>query len=194
MQFETHYKIELAVGDDSRGPLAFVNYDAEKKRLIATNGHVLASVPCTPDEGDHGVLLSVDSIKAARKANKSTPTLLCNGVAKVPNGPQFEHPDAWLKFPEWMRVLPTFDTLSRGTVTVAINPALLMTLAKALGAEKGVVLTLNLANMDGPIRVVGSSASNDGLGVLMPMRTLTDSEKKHQEARLAVMVEADKAP
>jgi len=53
-------KIELAASDEaSRYTLQAVKLDVEHKRIMATDGHILAIVPCEVSPDDHSALLSL---------------------------------------------------------------------------------------------------------------------------------------
>ena len=55
-----------------RPPLENVWLDIEKKRLLATDGKIMAIVPCEPEEGDISGYISPESIKTYRQASKKS--------------------------------------------------------------------------------------------------------------------------
>ena len=168
MKFEKRFKIEKIVSaDGSRTAICQANLNVEKKRIEATNGHALACVPCTLDEGDTKGGISVDAIKGARKATGrgSDVSLLVNGEIKLPGGvtmPRYENGD----FPAIEQVIASGENCFR----IALNAHLLADLQDALGGD-ALVLFIPKDALD-PIRVElteGRALSNDQpFGVIMP--------------------------
>ncbi len=146
-----------------RPPLENVWMDVEKSRLIATNGKIMAIVPCIPEEGDVSGYVSPASIKEYRKAaRKSYVTLQANGALKI-DGTTFERPTVENKgtFPNVDQVIPKDE--EGVTMTIGIDAALLYTLSQALGFDQ---VTLKIR---GPQDVVMVSTSK-GQGLIMPVR------------------------
>lgn len=174
MIFEREYKPELCVSADATRPhLRYVELDVARQRMCATDGHMLAIVPCVPDEHDVSGPLTADALKAARKASKGLPPeLTANGAQAIPaTGVTFPRPtrDERAPFPPVDQVMPSGD---RSSARVALNPAYLLKLAQAIGAGECVELRFALDN-DGriahldPIVAIGKHGAT---GVLMPCR------------------------
>lgn len=145
---------KVASSDPSRLELGNVLLDPEHGRAVATDGHVLVSVPLVLDEGEQGesVLLPAQACKA----------ILANGrngdggrfqIRKVEStGESFAY---WTDpktggqsevrlgkgedFPPWERCLPGE---TEGYLEVALNPWLLVRLAEAAGATKDSPVTI----------------------------------------------------
>ena len=78
-------KIEQAAStEESRKPLSTsytlkaVKLDVETKRMMATDGHILAIVPVEVDATDHSGLLSVDSMKQIRAMQRRSKPIPVN--------------------------------------------------------------------------------------------------------------------
>lgn len=164
MKSEKRYKLEGVVAKSSRYPGAtHVRLDVEGKRLLATNGHALAIVPCEPEEGDVSGAVTVEALKAARKAGMVETRLACNGALEVPGGASFPRPspeDA--EFPKVDHVVHQGEPVFR----VAINAESLAKLAQALGAVDGYV-RLEFFGSRVPFRV--TTGKEGELGVIMPV-------------------------
>jgi hypothetical protein len=175
MKFDAKYKPELCTSaDETRPHLCNVHFDAEKKCLVATDGHRMVMVPCVPEEHDVTGWITEDALKLARKDAKKrrdeTAQLGANG-ALVTSGCSMERPAAsteWGQaFPPYQKVIPTYDPKGKGITQIGLNVELLYGIMKALGAAHGnVVLTIR-GKLD-PILVTTSEA--EAIGVLMPVR------------------------
>lgn len=154
MRFDNRYEIERAISDDtSRPTLVHAHYDLERKRLCATDGHMMAIIPVEPQEGEAAGPVSGESIKAARKATAKMgiAEIHANGALAVLAGPTFPRPRLdGLSFPPIDEVIPSYKKGDEGTVTIGLDVELLMGLARAIGAggkKKGarlVYLTIKL--------------------------------------------------
>jgi hypothetical protein len=196
MKIDTKYETERLVSKDpTHLHLQNLHYDLQKQRLVVTNGHALAMVPVTPDEGDASGWVSIDALKAARKAagGRSEAEIHANGSLAISDGVTFPRPNVETAFPPYEQVVPDYRQGSPGTVTIGLNAALLLELAKALGAHKKksgpmIYLTIKLPKAIGPdipkkpntsslmldamLDPVVISAGEDerAIGVIMPCR------------------------
>lgn len=146
--------------------------------LLATDGRRLfAAIPEDSDDEDSRdeVLITPNAIKAAIKKKseghyQNEIQIMDKTVIVRSAGEQFVFDDpasAGKEFPKCADVLPD---VSKHTIRLALNPTLLIGLAKAMSAEGGVVLHLEPCsdgNLDRPI-VVTKSGSSNVVGVLMP--------------------------
>jgi hypothetical protein len=166
-------KIELAVSDQKyRGATASVKFDVEGKRIMATDGHILAVVPCEPAAEDHSVLLSPDTMKQLRamsKRSKGKLEIRTNGkIQAVGNGEvaSFEPQEAQ-QFPNVDAVIPKYDEAI--ATTISIDAALLYTLAQALipaGDKMYVTLTIR----DASSAILVKTKHDGAVGVIAPCR------------------------
>lgn len=141
--------IKAASDDETRLILAGALLDVEAKTLTATDGRILASIAVEVDDGDVSGIIPVEALKEALKLARSRqwraigPVVMTGGcVAKLLDGRTFSmRADG---FPRWEQVLPKFDPARRRVARLAIDPALLMALALAVGRtdEKGNALAV----------------------------------------------------
>lgn len=177
MKFSRSAKIESAVkADQSRYEMRHVYLDVTEPatseafgsgRMIATNGQMLAIVPVVIEEHDVAGFVTVEALKAARKAGVRyhEATLKANGSLSIPNGASYPRPTDGERAPtdRVLAIVPAEKT--PGSVTMRFNANLLATLASAIGADDGFVEITAIAGA-GPMRVM---CGKDGtLGVLMP--------------------------
>jgi hypothetical protein len=172
-------QIEQAVGKkDVRYYLneAYLQCDDEGMRILATDGHILAVVPVESDEPQTEGFISVEALKAGRKAG----SLTANGSLSVPSGASFPRPltrddgapDA--KFPDVKRIIPEHSAAP----DVQIDAELIIRLARALCDVKGTnpkLINLHFAKKDDGSVDPGSAvyvepANGNGYGVVMPCR------------------------
>ena len=169
MRFNHDFQIHLSASTDAYRPhLNGVYLDAEKGRLVATNGTMLASVPCEVEHGDEAGILPADAIKAARKVAgaKGEPGIACNGSAAVHGGASYPR-DKDVQFPPYEKVVPAPSP--EDEVVIGLDAALLLKLAKSLGSKGHVRLTIRKDDPLHPIRVEPTSGE-DAFGILMPVR------------------------
>ncbi len=172
MQLDKSLKIEGIVSSDvSRPHISAMHLDAAKRVLVATNGHMLASVPVTVDTDDHAGPVTVEALKAARKsAGKGDPILLVNGAQQIPGGASFPRPSGFT-FPPYEAILPKYKRGDDGTLTIGLNASYLRALADAIGAKDGnIAITINLKDPAHDPFVVTCDADPRAIGVLMPVR------------------------
>lgn len=158
MRIEKKYKLEKAVSKD-RPSLSIIKRIGD--RLVATNGHALASVPIEVEETDTADGVSPEALIAARKATRTFDVPLGLGETQaIPGGQTFPKVDA-SSFPDVERVSKAARE-SYKIIRVGINAKSLHALAEALGDD---VVELEISSPFEPIfvRPIG-----DAFGVLMP--------------------------
>lgn len=180
MIFDKAFEVERACGKDpSRQGLHNIMLDVAAKRLIAVDGHMLASVPCEPTGHDHTGLVTPEALKAARKAagKRGTPMLDCNGALTIPAGAAFPRPseDNVGKFPPVEAVIPEYREGTEGTITVGLDAFKLAELAKCIGSDGQVSLTFKVeaegkyAGTVSAYLVQSIKGDPNAIGVLMPV-------------------------
>ena len=182
MIFDKTHQVDAIVSKDTaRIALCQAHLDVERKRLEAVDGHMAVSTPVEIEPGDVSGPVSVDALKAARKAagKGATASIHCNGSLAVPSGPTFPRPDLQgIKFPSLPAVVPTIKPGDPGTFTINFNVEYLHRLAKAIGTDGAISLTVELDKDDdgnpiikenlNPLVVTGSNPAVQA--VLMPCR------------------------
>ena len=171
-------KIENATSknDVARPYLRHVYLDTAEQHLIATDGHILASIPVQTDPGDTAGFITVDAIKAARKAKT---VIRANDTLAVENGPTFPRPTAENEgdFPDYKKVIPEPSPFD---FTIGIDAELLLRLAQAICANpKKPIVRLRFRNAKdenggyGIAQNLGIRVETfdpDRFGVIMPCR------------------------
>jgi hypothetical protein len=178
MKLAKNAKIEAVCSDDdTRRPITapYLEVNEGKGLLIATNGRAMAILPVEVGERDVTGYVSPQALVASRKLVRGNGDIEvdCNEACTLKNGAAYPRPFAApagagedyvpTRFPNWRQVLPDKDRVVK--TRVAINPSLLMDLAKAMGSEGSVVLEFGEDEKD-IIRLV----SGDKVGLLIPMR------------------------
>ena len=172
MKIDKKFRPELVVSKGkSSNPLLTDPYlDVKEDRLVATDGHCMVVLPVETDKGERSRYLACNLIKAARSfGDKSLP-------AEIEDQEVVEYGVLWptaqeRTFPDWKLLVPKFERGSPGTITFALNPALLARMASAMSVG-GVCLTLELGRPEGapsPIIVQSLDPNAEELGLLMPM-------------------------
>lgn len=194
MKFEPQYfPEESASRDETRAHLIHPHLDVAGKRLVATDGHMLACIPVTIEPGDIAGSIPREALREARsvasKRGVNAPYLNRNGrKEKLPRvragkklldtgGAIYRRP-APTTFPHWEALLPKVEPGQKGTVTIGVNPNLLVRAAKAIGAGTRlpfITLTFQMPN-DGaemlePILVRLGDGTADAVACVMPART-----------------------
>jgi hypothetical protein len=198
MHYPKDCEIEKMVSEDpTHLHIAHAHLDVSAKRLVATNGHGLVALPVELEAGDDSGPVSVDSLKAARKAapKNGKASIHASGALRVANGPTYDRPklpDGYA-FPPWQQIVPEYRapktdkelraTNGRETLTFGINVELLHRVALALGAKskKGMLVKLTIkmperaddgssGEMINPIIVESDNAETGAVGVVMPVR------------------------
>lgn len=178
MRLDPKYRVEKVVSKDALRPhLNAAHLDVDAKRLFATNGHALASVPVDVEARDRSGRVPVRALKQHRKGAKVVARLGLVVVGdELHRRGESNHPLATEA--NRTSVWPSFKRGDKGTVSVGLSAALLHELANALGeadpARAGVVLTFRPKTYE-PILVEPATAG-DAVGVLMPMRFDGDSK------------------
>lgn len=193
MKINKACKLELAVSEDPFRR-AVVNILIEKQAdgsalAIATNGRMLAVVPCEIENDGECGLLSPKGLTEARKASRKYSHRLEDGTdavsvtlngtidlvdgVKLPRPVQSEsqelekEPNAVPMYPNWRQVVPAEGTPYK--IKIGLNADLLHKLAHALGAENGEITIEIEEDILNPVRV--TPLKNPGAyGVLMPVR------------------------
>lgn len=180
MKLEKTVKIEGAASqDETRFALnaPYLDITEGHGTLVATDGRMLARMPVELEDGDTAGYVPVAALAAARKVAKKGEQLAVrlNGQAIVSSAGQeatFARNAAEAQFPNWRQVIPKDEPKAR----IALNPELLLRLAKAIGSEERIVL--EIMGETSPIRIralslsgVGAAGDRAPLGVLMPIRT-----------------------
>lgn len=147
MKIDRKYQPELAVSADPTRPnLANLHLDVETKRLVATNGHVLAVVPVTELDSAPGPVAKDTTGYVApavlKQARKVTPKAFDVAVVSAArdhvfvDGSTMPRTDAsGAKFPPWQQVVPSYKRGDAGTITIGISAKYLLDMAKAIGAD-----------------------------------------------------------
>lgn len=171
-------KIEAAAATEaSRYTLQAVKLDVQQKRLMATDGHILAVIPAEVSADDHSGLISLETFKNIRgmeKRCKLAVEVKLNGkvTAESPTGERLEHEYATGTFPNVDMVIPKFD----GPATISFDVKLLLRLAEALksepmGKHEPGFVSLWIKDVNSPILVKSTKSEDKGaIGVLMPCR------------------------
>jgi hypothetical protein len=158
---------DLAEGDHD---LTQVYYDKQSGVCVATNGHLLVTVPVTDENDAAGHIppsAFVDAVKLDKPLAEVTLAVTSERVT-LSNGASVPRQAAG-EFPHYLNIMPTFGD---DAVSITFSAAYLATIAKALGANKEGAVTLTFNPKDsGPIRVRAVGAYSDkAVGVLMPFR------------------------
>ena len=132
-------KIEAVCGTDARrGAIQQPWLDVDNKRMIATNGHVLAVLPVLPCVDDVTGTVPVDAIKAARAkgaecgGDSGECYLSANSDVSTANGARFQRPDE--TFVDYEKVIPKKP---QNDPDIILDAALLKRLSDALHNRKG---------------------------------------------------------
>jgi DNA polymerase III sliding clamp (beta) subunit (PCNA family) len=166
------YALDLITGEDQNNGYQMSCVCADKGRACASNGRILAVVPCEGTNG-HVVLIPSALFGKARRGKRFQETCIVEDVAggnlraetkegimsvSIPEKPKYPDVDA------------VFPTESKREVSVALNAELLADLQKALGG-KSVVLHFTIfehRNKPECIRVT-VPGDNKAKGAIMPM-------------------------
>lgn len=127
-------KVESACSiEESRYTLQAVKLDVEKKRMLATDGHILAVVPVEVSPEDHTGLISLDTMKALRDMQRSAKSVsvevkVNSHITAEWQGQKIEHYPVTGQFPNCDAVIPKVEPQS----TINLDIDLLMRLADAI--------------------------------------------------------------
>lgn len=161
----------------SRYTLNAVKLDVQGKRIMATNGHILAIVPCEVETEDHSTLIPLETVAAVRalqRRAKSVPVkVTTNGkIVAEGNGERLEHEPFVGAFPNVDIVVPKFE----GPATISLSVDLLYRLAEALhaegiGANNPGHISLWIKDPQSAVLVKAVGSKDVGaVGVIMPVR------------------------
>lgn len=168
---------QAAAKNDIRDYLNAPQLDTVGKRVIATDGKILATIPVEIEDGEICGPVPVEAIAAARKAvTARSPEQRCeircngdgSGVTVPAAGVTYDRPITG-KFPDIDRVIPPIADTDR---MYAIDVALLNRLAKALSTSTrdGLQVTLRIPEDASKPARVESWSNPDAVGVIMPLR------------------------
>ena len=177
MKIDAAFKIEKAVsGDETRSMLCNPYLDLTDKTkpvLVATDGWQMAVVPVTLDEGDTAGYVSLAAIKEARKKEHRFKDSIFVKDNETIDGITMPRPsvDTVGIFPNWHMVYDSAVKTAKGEISLGINPALLLDLAKALGDDSSVTLTIR-PDKDGKVLTAIKVDTAKATGVIMPTPTV----------------------
>jgi DNA polymerase III sliding clamp (beta) subunit (PCNA family) len=168
-------QIELAASTtESRYTLKAVKFDVEGKRIMATDGHIAAIVPCEPSAEDHSALIPLDAIKGIRAMQKRAKTVPVevrtnSKITAIGAGETEEYAPMEGQFPNVDMVIPKWDAAK--PCTIALDAELLLRLAKAL-TRKGMPLHVKLyvKDLQSCVVVKATYADEGAVGLIMPVR------------------------
>lgn len=153
MKINKRFKPELCASKDkARHNITEPWLDTKRGKIVATDGHMMVAVPVEIEKGDEPGYIGSALRRLREKKNTALGT-----------------------FPDWEKAVPNIKPGSPGTMSIGLNAAYLLAIAKAIDAkEHGVVLTFRVdgqqASLD-PVSVRACSGHDDGvLAALMPMR------------------------
>lgn len=170
--------LALCATDRPGSPMSHIYFDAERARLYATDGHIVADVP-TKDIQTEEVsgLLSTRAVQYATKYTKGRLLRLADHV--LVDGVTFPHPPITTPFPDWRAICPERDGRE-----LWIDAENLSLLAQALYKRKRgrLYLTVRWLGSGYPIHVERYKESPDkGHGFIAPLanlHTTTGYERK----------------
>jgi DNA polymerase-3 subunit beta len=172
---------EAAAEKDIRYYLNGVYVDAERGRLVATDGHILACHVHEPN-GQKSAIVPIDVVKAARVGGRKATLEIRAVTEEHTNQPMFEATNGRTgavlrnqpidgKFPEYQRVIPEKPA---GEPTITLNAELLVRLQRALSekpaSESGVKLWITDDKHAAIYVETTDHAETGAVGVIMPMR------------------------
>lgn len=138
--------------------------DVENKRLVATDGHIMAVHPVELGDDDTTGPVTLEAIKAARKTSGNA--IIVNGRLEIEGVASFPRPDVG-RYAQYEKVIPKKPDREPD---LAIDANLLLNLAKALNGKgqkpQGIMLWLP-KKYGSAIYAQGKS---DAVGVIMPMK------------------------
>lgn len=177
MKINNNSQIEKACSVDPARPIIHSPYldvvDSPNERIgtvVATDGRIIAMIPCELEEGDQAGIIPADRFKAARKKRKH-PGIY--DTAEVP----CDSPGTG--FPQWRQVIPPSDTYAK-SISVRLDAQLLLNLAAALSVDgsRKIELVIPLeddsktVNGHPAMKVYPSCTRSQGVGYIMPIRSI----------------------
>lgn len=174
MKIESKYKIENAASTDSTR-LSINGIYFENSQAIATDGRILAIVPCEHTDSEAKHIVKLDDFKLIRKAQSKAEYVEANLNGEIKavgqKGESYTFQKLDCTFPNYKQVLPAKNRPVN--CKIAFDVSLLLKLALALGADKEqATVTLEIEDNLAPIVVRANNQSDStSYGVLMPVRT-----------------------
>ena len=187
MRFQKSQPIHKAASKDAGRysiHCVYLDPDPSNGRLVATNGRILAVIPCDAESNESGII-PLEAMELACKGSKKTfpaghiemGSAETVEVVSPTARSTFERPD--VEFPNWRAVVPNPTDYP---LSLTLNPFLLQKLAAALGQTasncEGVTLHLRIdpstpagiqrLDDSSPVRVTLPKDS-DSFGVIMPI-------------------------
>lgn len=181
MKFNTSCKLDLAAASEpGRYAVHHVNLDVMRSTLTATDGRILAIVPCEPEEGDTDGLIPREAIRLARTGCKAAKAqVYANGTVKAHSKAGIvEMPRPEGDFPRYRDVIPA---PASDDIRLGLDVELLWHLVQALGRnpERGyqVELRINRGGLSGDgavttavlVRPIAYEGDVRPLGAIMPV-------------------------
>lgn len=177
MKFKAKLRPEdIASTDETRRHLTNVWFDKEKSKLVATNGHMIITVPCEAEACDSTGPVPTAALKSARKRkDKKNYARVRLSKRLADDGRALHRRDQGVTYPPYETVFPSFKKGDKGTVTFGVNPHYLVALLRAAGGDGTysplLEITVNVTKeMLDPIRVVAAYGDRDCEMVVMPGR------------------------
>ena len=169
MIFPKNKRIELCVGRHHTQ----VYLDAEHKRLVATNGNMVVSLPVETHGDDVSGPISPAAIKLARKLAKGDQVVIkaTSDTLRTIDGATM--PRDLSGFPPYEKVLTDY----KEGVTISLDAKMLYDLSQALGADRklaGVTLTFPEGTSARLPIQVALYEPDGGRAVLMPLGAKSD--------------------
>ena len=172
MKINISCKVEKAISKDQTRHAITAPWLTVDSKVIATDGKILAVIPCEVNEGDAPGYIPTDALKASRKGRGATGEMvLTRAECQVLNGATFPV-DNERTAPDWTAVIPPADRPIK--MRVALDPERLAALAEAMGAG---AVVLEIEDESSPITVRPASkgygdvpAEPGAFGVIMPCR------------------------
>ena len=178
MKFDAKLRPEdIASTDETRRHLVNAWFDKATSKLVATNGHMLITVPCEAEAGDVTGPVPTDALKSARRRKdfKTGKGRIRLGKKLADDGKALHRREQNVTYPQYKDVFPKFKKGDKGTVTFGVNPHCLVALMKAAGGDGTysplIEITLNVTpTMLDPIRVVAAYGNHLAEMLVMPGR------------------------
>lgn len=180
MLIDRKFKPELVASTDiTRVNLVHPWLDKDSKTVSASNGFALVVVPVSEVDRDTGGAITVDALKAARKATSkahSEAAIEANGALCTLDGTKYPRPV--IKAPPVSALLSAAPRPNgEGTITLSFDAELLVKIAEAIGAGKATKIVQLTAYVGKdkdrePLTVTigGRCGYREPIGLLMPSR------------------------
>jgi len=184
MKMHRKYRPELLVSKDATRPqLVCLHLDTKAKVLVATNGRGMVTVPVDVDNKDVDGPVFIEAMAEARKVQrasmkKEVTWLHVRALHKLLDVGRmlFRRPTDH-RYPEWENVKPSFKAKDAGTITFALDPALLLNIANAIDhSSKFVRVTMAVSKKDPTVSdecepmIVTTDDDEPAVGVMMQVR------------------------